>query len=67
MNNSTHIFQANFQIFPSTRMRRPGKNIPEAAACLLMGILERLHLCHAPRIISAECLTDEAHIVQSEV
>lgn len=58
--DSTHIFEPNFQIVSSARRHQPGKKLPEAAAHLLMGILERLRLCHAPRIINARCLTDDA-------
>jgi len=42
------------------------KNIPEAAARMLFGLLERLCLCRTPRIVGACCLADEPGNARSE-
>jgi hypothetical protein len=60
--NSMHVIEQGFQTDSFFRERQPGKNIPAAAARLLMGILERLHRCQAPRIISVQCLTNEGGV-----
>ena len=46
--------------------RRQGQSTRDTAMQALLGILERLRLCRAPRIISARCLTDDPGIVRNE-
>ncbi|MCL1939381.1 MAG: hypothetical protein FWG04_01825 [Desulfovibrionaceae bacterium] len=57
--DSAHVFEPNFHIISSGQHHIPGKNIPDTAARMLFGLLERLYLCHAPRILSAYCLTEK--------
>ena len=57
--DSTHVFEPSFHIVSSGKRSIPGKNLPETVARAFFGLLERLYLCHAPRILSAYCLSEE--------
>ncbi|MDL2216550.1 hypothetical protein LJB81_02310 [Desulfovibrio sp. OttesenSCG-928-M14] len=68
----THILEANYEILNNSFIRHSGlrptglhKNEPSfgarwaaLAADSLFAVLERLKLCHGPRILSAQCLCD---------
>lgn len=63
---TTHVLEPAFRIVPEALVsgqNRPRKTggIPAAqiAGGILISLLERLHLCHAPRIVNAECLACE--------
>jgi len=57
--DSTHVFEPNFHVISSGQRHTPGKNTRSTAARMLFGLLERLYLGHAPRILYAYCLTEK--------
>lgn len=64
--NSTHVFEPTFSGVSPGKLPVSGKSAPEAAMRMIFGLLERLHLCRAPRIINAQCLLDKPGIVSNE-
>jgi len=55
--DSTQVCEPVFRIVSAKKCRLPGENIPKTAMRMLFTLLERLRLCHTPRIVSACCLT----------
>jgi hypothetical protein len=71
----THVLDANLEIIPEqlradggrhpaphgiSARRGPLFSLARMASDFVLGLLERLQLCHAPRILSAECLVHQA-------
>lgn len=65
--DSTQVFETGFGIAVRKRMPLSGGQRSALAGRLVIGILERLRLCHTPRIVSACCLAEESGIIRNEI